>query len=74
MDAAHALLKATTSGCAIVALCNVSAMRTSLILCPSSSTHCEHQALMHLFVYAQVAEQGCCADSPQQAPTTRILC
>ncbi len=52
----HALLKATTPGCAIVALCNTNAMRTSLVLCPSSSMHA------CMFVYAEEAEQGCCQD------------
>ena len=53
---AHALLKASTTGCTSAALCNASAMRTSLISYPSSSM----QAC--IFVYVDVAEQGCCQD------------
>jgi hypothetical protein len=50
---AHALLKATTADCTTAALCNASAMRTSVVLFPSSSMHAG------IFVYVDVAEQGC---------------
>jgi len=48
------LLSATRAGCSTVALCYASALRSLLVLGPPSSMY------TCIFVYVDVAEQGCC--------------